>query len=407
MLDRMTVIARALLPLSTRCFPGLQSGLLSRRRVYFDNACLTPAAAEVVDALKEYYTLPPGCPLRNNSGRSGATQERIRDARDSVRGFLNAKFSDEIIFTPNTTFGINFLSGAFLRVPGKVLISDLEHNSNRLPWLAHERLELPWPPGEPFPLSQYRRALRDGVKLVSLTARSNVTGEAPPIREIIREAAAVGVPVHLDAAQAFASGELDITEDRPDFVSFSFHKAYGPTGLGGLYLRRDWRDRLQPTYAGAGTVDDHFGENTTWTEGAPRFEFGLQNYAAIHAVPPLMALLGGIPAKAVKDHYKELNGALREELSRIPEVRIVGPANAADAHHICSFHLSGRDCLRMAALLDMVGNFQVRAGRLCAQHWFHRNNVPDVIRVSFGIHNSVEEVQAYGKVLCSLLRHYD
>src|SRR3954468_2216980 len=153
----MAVAAPTVLPLSTRHFPGRHQGRLSRRRTYLDSACLTPVAAEVAAAVQEYYRNPPGCPLRNNSGRSGEIEERIRDARDSVRRFLNAKFSDEIIFTPNTTFGINLLAGAFLRQPGKVLISDLEHNSNRLPWLAHERLELPWPPGEPFPFEAYRQ----------------------------------------------------------------------------------------------------------------------------------------------------------------------------------------------------------------------------------------------------------
>jgi cysteine desulfurase/selenocysteine lyase len=403
----MVATARTILPVPSRRFPGLQAGRLARRRVYFDNACLTPVPAEVADAVKEYYTQPPGCPLRNNSGRSGDLEERIRDARDSVRQFLNAKFSDEIIFTPNTTFGINLLAGAFLRQPGKVLISDLEHNSNRLPWLAHERLELPWPPGEPFPFESYCRALRQGVKLVSLTAMSNVTGAAPPLREVIREANAVGIPVHLDAAQAFASGELDITELRPDFVSFSLHKAYGPTGLGGLYMRRDWRARLDPTYAGAGTVDDHSGESSRWTDGAPRFEFGLQNYAAIHAVPATMTLLAGIPSGHLRRHYAELNTALREQLRRISGLRIVGPANPADAHHVCAFHIPGADALRLSALLDMVGNFQVRAGRLCAHHWFHQHAVPDVIRVSFGIHNSLEEVEAYGKVFDNIIRHYD
>ena len=402
----MPMTAQTVLPLPARRFPGLQQGLLSRRRVYLDNACLTPVPAEVVEAVKEYYTQPPGCPLRNNSGRSGAIEERIREARDSVRSFLNAKFSDEIVFTPNTTFGINLLSGAFLHQPGKVLISDLEHNSNRLPWLAHDRVELPWPPGQPFPMDDYRQALRQGVKLVSLTARSNVTGESPPLRELVREAVAAGVPVHLDAAQAFAAGELDVTDDRLDFVSFSLHKAYGPTGLGGLYVRRDWRARLQPAYSGAGTVDDHFGDSSQWTNGAARFEFGLQNYAAIFAVPATMALLAGIPAAASREHYAELNGALREGLGRIPGLRVVGPAAAEDAHHICSFYIPGTDAQRLSSLLDLAGNFQVRAGRLCAHHWFNQYRVPDVVRVSFGIHNTVEEVETYGKVFDSILRHY-
>jgi cysteine desulfurase/selenocysteine lyase len=402
----MPVASQAILPLPLRRFPGLQQGILSRRRTYLDNACLTPVPAEVIQAIQEYYRLPPGCPLRNNSGRSGEIEERIREARDSIRSFLNAKFSDEIVFTPNTTFGINLLSGAFRHLPGKVLISDLEHNSNRLPWLAHERVELPWPPGQPFPLDAYRRALRQDIKLVSLTARSNVTGESPPIRELVREAVAAGVPVHLDAAQAFASGELNVTEDSVDFLSFSLHKAYGPTGLGGLYLRRDWQRRLSPSYMGAGTVDDHQAELSHWTAGAARFEFGLQNYAAIHAVPAAMSLLAGIPPVALREHYAELNSALRHELSRIPGVQLVGPAEPADAHHVCSFYLPGRDALRVTSLLDLAGNFQVRAGRLCAHHWFNQYEVPDVIRVSFGIHNTLEEVETYGEVLNNILRHY-
>jgi cysteine desulfurase/selenocysteine lyase len=402
----MPVAAPSVLPLPTRRFPGLHQGRLARRRTYLDSACLTPVPAEVADAVQEYYRLPPGCPLRNNSGRSGELEERIREARDSVRSFLNAKFSDEIVFTPNTTFGINLLSGAFNSRPGKVLISDLEHNSNRMPWLAHQRIELPWPPGQPFPLDAYRQALRQDIKLVSLTARSNVTGESPPLRDLVREAVAAGVPVHLDAAQAFASGELDVTEDRIDFLSFSLHKAYGPTGLGGLYVRRDWRHRLAPVFMGAGTVDDHHDESSEWTEGAARFEFGLQNYAAVYAVPATMKLLAGIPSAALREHYAELNAALRHELRRIPDLRLVAPAEPADAHHVCSFYVPGRDALRITSLMDVAGNFQTRAGRLCAHHWFHRYDVPDVVRVSFGVHNTLEEVESYGEVLDSILRHY-
>jgi selenocysteine lyase/cysteine desulfurase len=402
----MLVTAQASLPLPIWRFPSLQQGLLSRRRVYFDNACLTPVPGEVAAAVSEYYSQAPGCPVRNSSNRSGELGERILEARDSVRSFLNAKFPDEIVFTPNTTFGINLLSGAFLYRPGKVLLTDLEHNSNRLPWLAHDRLELPWPPGEPFPFDAYSRALQQNIKLVSITARSHVTGESPPVNDLVREAAIAGVPVHLDAAQAFASGELDVTASGADFVSFSLPKAYGPTGLGGLYLRRTWRGRLEPTYAGAGTVDDHFGEASEWTDGAPRFEYGLQNYAAIYAVPVAIRLLAGLRPRVTRDHFAELNGFLRTELRRIPGVCLVGPRDPVNSHHVCSFYVRGADPKRLASLLDMAGNFQVRAGRLCAHHWFHKYEVPEVIRVSFGLHNSLEEVEAYARLFGNILRHY-
>ena len=157
---------------------------------------------------------------------------------------------------------------------------------------------------------------------------------------------------------------------------------------------------------GAGTVDDHHAGESRWTSGASRFEFGLQNYAAIHAVPAGMKLLGGIPSPTLRAHYAELNGALRAELGRVAQLCLVGPTAAADAHHICSFYVPGCDAKRIASLLDLAGNFQVRAGRLCAHHWFNHYQVPEVVRVSFGIHNTLEEVETYGEVFDSILRHY-
>ena len=178
----------ATLPLGDRRFPALRGGVAGRR-IYLDNACLTPAPAEVIDAVRGFYEGIPGCPLRSESDASGRLEQRIREARDAVRRFLNAKYSDEIVFIPNTTYGINLLAGAFQDVPGRVLLTDLEHNSNRLPWLRHERIELAWPPGQPFPMDDYLAALRDDVKLVSITALSNVTGASPPLREIARRRA--------------------------------------------------------------------------------------------------------------------------------------------------------------------------------------------------------------------------
>ncbi len=402
----MRPMVTSALPIAIDNFPSLRSGPLSRHRIYLDNACLTPTPVKVIEAVQDFYRHPPGCPLRSESEGSGHLEQRIRDARDSVRQFLNAKFSDEIVFTPNTTFSINLVAGAFQDVSGKVLISDLEHNSNRLPWLRQERVELAWPPGSPFPFDAYRSQLSHEVKLVSVTAMSNVTGAGVPVREIVREAHALGIPVHFDAAQAFTFRTIDVTEDLPDFVSFSFHKAYGPSGLGGLYLRRDWQLRLRPSFAGAGTVDDHFEQATTWTHGAARFEYGLQNYAAQYAIPATIAFLSAIPRADVEYHFALLNSVLRDALKTIPGLHIVGPAAPEPAQHICSFYVEGTDSMRLAALLDMAGKIQVRAGKLCAHHWFHRYKVPDVLRVSFGIQNSVEEVEEFGRVLDSIRKHY-
>jgi cysteine desulfurase/selenocysteine lyase len=396
----------ATLPVSDRRFPALRRGPLNARRIYLDNACLTPAPREVVETVTGFYEGIPGCPLRSESDSSGRLEQRIREAREAVRRFLNAKYSDEIVFTPNTTYGINLLASAFQDVPGRVLISDLEHNSNRLPWLGHERLELAWPPGQPFPLEEYRRALRENIKLVSITALSNVTGAAPPVREIARAARAAGVPLHLDAAQAFPGGTIDVADDLPEFVTFSFHKAYGPTGLGGLYIRRDWQGRLAPRMGGGGSVDDHHAETTTFTSGAPRFEFGLQNYAAIAAVPATMALLSSFSRADVAAHYGSLQAAFRAAVGATAGLRFIGPADAADAHHICTFTIEGADPGRVAERLDLAARIHVRSGRLCAHHWFNRHRVPDVIRVSFGLHNTIEEIEDYARAQRSILTHY-
>ena len=395
------------LPIPIRQFPGLQKGILGKRRIYLDNACLTPTPAAVSESIREFYERPPACPFRSNTNGSGHLEERIHEGRDSIRKFLNAKFSDEIVFTPNTTFAINLLAGAFLKRPGKVLITDLEHNSNRLPWLRHQTIEVPWPNGAPFPLDSYCESLRQEVKLVSITAMSNVTGQAVPVREVVQAARARGIPVHLDAAQAFASGQLDIVEDLPDFVSFSLHKAYGPTGLGGLYLRRDWNPQLEPQFVGAGAVDDHFDDTTKWTKGAGRFEFGLQNYAALYAVPATMAFLGSIDRSALNQHYCQLSAALWSRLAGISGVCFAGPAAPESGQHLCSFFIPGHDASRLASLLDMVGNIQVRSGKLCAHHWFHRHGIPDVLRVSFGVYTSVHDVEEFCSVLATILKHYD
>jgi cysteine desulfurase/selenocysteine lyase len=394
------------LPVPLRRFPGLHNKLLAGRRIYLDNACLTPVVSEAVGAIQEFYQQPPGCPLRSKTGRSSTLEERIRDARDGVRSFLNAKFTDEIIFTPNTTFGINLIASAFLKIPGKVLISDLEHNSNRLPWLHHQRHELAWPPGRPFPMDEYVKVLDGNFKLVALTAMSNVTGMAIPVREVVAAAHRKDIPVLLDAAQAFGCGQIDITEDRPDYLAVSLHKAYGPTGVGALYVRRDLQPGLQPLFMGAGTVDDHFNESLGWTSGAPRFEFGLQNYAGIYAIPPVMSFLKSIDSTQLKGHYERLQTALRDVLRRISGVHLLDSGSPGAHNNVCSFYVEGKDSGLLSSLLDMAGNIQVRAGRLCAHHWFNRYSVPDVVRISFGVHNSVEDVEDYGRTFSKILGHY-
>lgn len=387
-------------------FPGLSGGWARRRPAYLDNACLTPTPAPVAKAVAAFYRRAPACLLRSPTRRANALDLDVREARERVRRLVGAQFSDEIVFTPNTTLGINLLASAFQSRPGRVLLSDAEHNSNRLPWLPQGIAELAWPPGTSFPLDAYRALLRDDVKLVSLASVSNFTGARLPVGDVVREAHARGIPVHLDAAQQVVLRDLDVSEDEPDFVSFSFHKAYGPSGLGALYLRRQWQRELKPLISGGGSVDDHHEQDSVAAAGPARFEFGLQNYAAQVAVPACVDFLERFGAPTVAAHFQRLARLARELLGATPGVTFLGGDLAADAAHVLSFFVEGVDPARVAELLDQVGDVQVRAGRMCAHHYFHRYDLPPCLRVSFGYQTTEKEVRRLVRVLHAVLRYY-
>jgi cysteine desulfurase / selenocysteine lyase len=392
---------------SPRNFPALSGNALGRKRHYFDHACLTPAPREVADAVAAFYKRWPGCPLRSATGSTTDLEERIRDGRDAVRAWINARFSDEIVFTANTTLGINIIASAVRKLPGEVLITDLEHNSNRLPWLDQDRCELAWPPGTDFPLEEYQRALNERrIKLVSILGTSNLTGQSTPLAEIIRAAHEREVPVHVDAAQMAVHARIDVGSLRPDFLTFSLHKCYGPTGLGVLYLRRALHDRFHPTISGGGSVDDTHDDHLTPAAGPARFEFGLQNYSSLYAVPETMAFLKRFDRSAIEAHFAKLNARARARLSEVPGVRLVGCGHTDHDSSIVNFHCEGKDSMRLAELMDLAGGIQVRAGRLCVHHYYHRYQLPPSIRMSFGYHNTEEEVDLGVQTLRTLVDRY-
>lgn len=393
------------LPVSSGEFQSLSRGILSKR-IYLDNACLTPTPPKVAEAVAEYYRQPPGCPLRSNTQSSQTIAEQISDARDMVRKWIGAMFSDEIVFTLNTTLAINLLAGAFSRIPGAILVTDAEHNSNRLPWLSQGIVEVHCPPGFEFPMEEYKSLLTKEIKLVSMASISNVTGAELPVREIIHHAHALNIPVHIDAAQQATHQTIDIMDDQPDFLSLSLHKAYGPTGLGILYIRRDMQEHLKPLLTGGGSVDDHFDQDVVATTGVARFEFGLQNYAAQYAVPETISFLQRFPAKEIQRHFAALNTLVHQLLAEIPGVHFIGPENPLQGSHICNFHVAGKDSRRLAELLDRTGNIHVRAGKLCAHHYYHRYSIPDSIRISFGYHNTEEDMIRFAKTLRTLCERY-
>lgn len=392
--------------MNARIFPGLTPQPLSRRLTYMDNACMTPPPQPVVDAVTEFYRSSPGCPLRSLANATNHLETRIHEGRDLVRSWLGARFSDEIVFTLNTTMSINLIAGAFSRVSGAVLLCDSEHNSNRLPWLEQEIVELNWQPGTDFPFDEYRRLLTRGIKLVSIASVSNVTGSYIPVREVVSEAHAQGILIHIDAAQQAMHNAIDITENGPDLLSLSLHKAYGPSGLGVLYMSRELHRQIRPILAGGGSVDGHHEQEVTYTSGAARFEYGLQNYAAQYAVCATIKFLTQFSAKEVQNHFQHLNTLARQLLNDISGIRFIGSRDPTKCNHICNFYIENIDSLRITELLNLVGNIQVRGGQMCAHHYYHRYKLPPSIRMSFGYHNTDKEVQYYVQTLRTILEHY-
>jgi cysteine desulfurase/selenocysteine lyase len=310
-----------------------------------------------------------------------------------------------VIFTANATAAINLLASSFGQQAGAVLLTEAEHNSNRLPWLSQEVVELKWPPDQEFPFDEYEAVLtRRRFKLVSITAMSNVTGTRAPVGRLVAAAHRQGVPVHIDAAQAAVHRTIDVGEQGPDFLSVSLHKAYGPSGLGVLYASREAQRALVPLLGGGGSVDDHFEREFHWTAGPARFEFGLQNYAAQYAVSAGIAFLTRFPAAAIEAHFDGLNGHCRRLLAELPNVRFIGPGGTATSS--CNFYLLGVDSLRLAELLDLVGDIHVRAGKFCAHHYYHRHGLPASVRLSFGYHNTLDEVDRCVRTLRDIVSHY-
>jgi len=396
----------SILPTPQNRFFAISSGILGQKPIYFDNACLTPTPKEVADSISKFYRQPPGCPLRSNTLSSNRLEEQIHNARDAVRGFIGAMFSDEIVFTQNTTMAINLLAGAFSRKKGSVLITDAEHNSNRLPWLSQGIVELAWPPGTRFPLDSYKNLLSKDIKLVSLASVSNVTGEKIPVKQVIEAAHNFNIPVHIDAAQQATYGAINITDNEPEFLSFSLHKTYGPSGLGVLYIRREIQNSLEPLLCGGGAVDSHYDHEVIYTSGAARFEFGLQNYASQFAVPKTIKFLESFSGSEIRNHFQLLNTQLQKELAEIARVQFISPIEQESRSHICNFYVEGKDSLRLAELLDLTGKIYVRAGKLCAHNYYKRYKLPDSIRVSFGYQNTLEEVESFGKTIKILCERY-
>ena len=382
-----------------RAFPILDQQVRGRRLAYLDNAATTQKPQVVLDALVRYYQHDNANVHRGLHTLAERATEQYESARDRLAEFVNARDRSEVIWTRGTTEAINLVAQCFaqseLKAGDAVLISELEHHSNIVPWqLACERsgAMLRWIPlrdDGTLDLSDLD-ALLQGVRLVSVAACSNALGTMHPVREIADAAHAVGAAVLVDAAQATVHQRMDVQAWDADFVAMSGHKAYGPTGIGALIARRSWLERLQPWHGGGEMIETVTLEGSTWNEVPYKFEAGTPNIAGAIGMAAALDWFDGLDHAALLKHEQALLAATVAGLGSIHGLRFIGTAPVKAP--IVSFVIDGVHPQDLATLIDQSG-VAVRTGHHCAMPTMTRFGIPGTVRASIACYNSFQDIQ--------------
>ncbi|MDR0429013.1 MAG: cysteine desulfurase [Tannerellaceae bacterium] len=383
-------------------FPILGHTVYDRPLVYFDNAATTQKPRVVVEKIEHGYYNVNANIHRGVHFLSQAATEGHEEARRRVQRFLNARSASEIIFTRGTTEAINLVASsfteAFMRPDDEVIVTAMEHHSNIVPWqmqIGRRGIGVKVVPvtgsGE-LCLEGYERLFSRRTKLVSVTHVSNVLGTVNPVREIIRMAHARNVPVLVDGAQAVPHMGVDVQELDADFYVFSGHKVYGPTGIGVLYGKEKWLDRIPPYQGGGEMIASVSFEETFFNELPFKFEAGTPDYIGSTALAEALGYIERIGMEAIAVYEGELLAYATERLLALGDVRIFG--QAAQKSGVLSF-LAGRiHPYDMGLLLDRLG-VAVRTGHHCAQPLMKVLGVEGTVRASFSFYNTREEIDVF------------
>ena len=380
-------------------FPILSRTVYNRPLVYFDNGATTQKPRCVVDAITdEYYSVNANV-HRGVHFLSQQATELHEASRETVRKFINARSTNEIVFTRGTTESINLLAYSFgeamMKEGDEVIISTMEHHSNIVPWqLLAERKGIklrviPITDEGELVMEEYERLFNEKTRLVSVMHVSNVLGTVNPVRRIIDTAHSHGVPVLIDGAQSTPHFAVDMQELDCDFFAFSGHKIYGPTGVGVLYGKEEWLDRLPPYQGGGEMIKNVSFEKTTFNELPYKFEAGTPDYVATHALAKALDYVSEIGMDNIQRHEQELTRYATERMAEIPGMRFIGTAPGKDA--VISFLVGDIHHLDMGTLLDRLG-IAVRTGHHCAEPLMRRMGIEGTVRASFGLYNTKEEV---------------
>ena len=381
-------------------FPILQREVYGRPLVYLDNAATTQKPLCVLDAMREEYLNVNANVHRGVHYLSQQATDLHEAAREKVRQFIHAAKTEEIIFTRGTTEAINLVASSFcesqMKEGDEVLVSDMEHHSNIVPWQLQAQRRgiivrhLPIDDaGRLVCCHDMATYLTERTKLVSIAHVSNVLGTVNPVADIVRLAHERDIPVLVDGAQSAPHMPIDVQQLDCDFYAFSGHKMYGPTGIGVLYGKEEWLDRLPPYQGGGEMIDKVTWERTTFERLPFKFEAGTPDYIATHGLATAIDYLCSVGLDHVMAHEQELTRYCMEQLRTIPGMRLFGEAEHKDA--VVSFLVGDIHHLDMGTLLDRLG-IAVRTGHHCAQPLMNRLGISGTVRASFALYNTKEEI---------------
>lgn len=382
-----------------RDFPILSTQVYNKPLIYLDNGATTQKPQVVLDCLMDGYKRHNANVHRGVHFLSQDATDLHEGARKRVQRFLNAESSDEIIFTRGTTESINLVASSFgdsfLHDGDEVIVSAMEHHSNIVPWQLLQRRHkivlkvIPMNELQELDMEQYKALFSEKTKLVSVTQVSNVLGTVNPVKEMIQVAHAHNVPVLVDGAQSTPHIRVDVQDLDADFLVFSGHKVYGPTGVGVLYGKRKWLEMMPPYQGGGEMIQTVSFEKTTFNELPYKFEAGTPDFISTVALAAALDYVDGIGLDVIADYENQLLEYATEQFQQIPGMHIYG--NARHKSAVLSFLVEGIHHYDMGLLLDKLG-IAVRTGHHCAQPLMQALGIEGTVRASFSFYNTIEEV---------------
>ncbi|WP_317125156.1 MULTISPECIES: cysteine desulfurase [unclassified Flavobacterium] len=392
-------------------FPILSRMVNNKPLIYFDNGATTQKPQQVIDSLIKYYTVQNANIHRGVHRMSQDVTDEYENARITVQKHIGAKQEHEIIFTSGTTDSINFIATAFgkkyVNAGDEIVVSEMEHHSNILPWqqLCEEKNAVlkvvPITDSGELCMDEYKKLLSAKTKLIAITHVSNTLGTVNPVKEMIAIAHSKNIPVLVDGAQSIPHIKVDVQDLDADFYCFSGHKVYAPTGVGILYGKEEWLNKLPNYQVGGGTIKTVSFDKSEYAESPLRFEAGTPNIEGGIGLAVALDYINVLGLENIATYEHELLGYATEKLSAIDNLRIIGTAK--EKASVISFVVDGIHPLDLGMLLDAQG-IAVRTGHHCTQPLMAHYQIPGTVRASFSFYNTKEEIDVFANAIVKSIK---